>query len=147
MKQTDYSQYILPVGALVIVYLVLKRVGLVKDTGQEQRQEEQLFKDYFSPTYLQRMYQTGGRIQLLTQTNVRQIAKDLYDSKGVFNDDEQKLYGTIKRFKFKSQVSQAADVFFTTYKKDLASYLSTFLNDQELQRIYNYLDQLPSGKS
>lgn len=147
MKQTDYSQYILPVGALVIIYLVLKRVGLVKDTGQEQRQEEQLFKDYFSPTYLQRMYQTGGRIQLLTQTNVRQIAKDLYDSKGVFNDDEQKLYGTIKRFKFKSQVSQAADVFFTTYKKDLASYLSTFLNDQELQRIYNYLDQLPSGKS
>ena len=147
MKQTDYSQYILPIGALVIVYLVLKRIGLVKDTGQEQRQEEQLFKDYFSPTYLQRLYQTGGRIQLLTQTNVRQIVKDLYDSKGVFNDDEQKLYGTIKRFKFKSQVSQAADVFFKTYKKDLARYLSTFLNEQELQRIYNYLDQLPSGKS
>jgi len=147
MKQTDYSQYILPVGALVIIYLVLKRVGLVKDTSQEQRQEEQLFKDYFSPTYLQRLYQTGGRIQLLTQTNVRQIVKDLYDSKGVFNDDEQKLYGTIKRFKFKSQVSQAADVFFTTYKKDLASYLSTFLNEAELGRVYNYLDNLPVGRS
>ena len=147
MKQRDYSSYILPIGALVIAYLVLKRFGIVKDTQKETTETGQLFKDYFSPNFLQSLYSRGGRIQLLTQQQADQIATDLYKSKGIFNDDEQKLYGTIKRFKYQSQVSQAAGVFFKKYKKDLASYLSTFLDETELGRVYNYLDALSVGRS
>ena len=147
MKQKDYSSYILPIGALVIAYLVLRRFGIVKDTQKETTETGQLFKDYFSPNFLQSLYSRGGRIQLLTQQQADQIATDLYKSKGIFNDDEQQLYGTIKRFKYQSQVSQAAGVFFKKYKKDLASYLSTFLNETELGRVYNYLDNLPVGRS
>ena len=85
MKQSDYSSYILPIGALVIAYLVLKRFGIVKDTQKETTETGQLFKDYFSPNFLQSLYSRGGRIQLLTQQQADQIATDLYKSKGVFS--------------------------------------------------------------
>jgi hypothetical protein len=142
----DFSKYVLPVGAVVLLYLVAKRFGLIKDTQTQRTQEEQLFKNYFSPTYLRQLLQMPGRTQLMTAADMQKIAKDLYDSRGFFNDDESKLYGAIKRFRFKSQISQVADHFQKRYNKDLAFYLSTFLNQDELQKVYNFTDSLPSGK-
>ena len=146
MKKNDYSTYILPIGGLVLLYFVLQRFGLVKDTVKQQTESEQLFKNYFSPTYLQQLMKQGGRTALMTQNDVARQVKDLYDSKGIFNDDETKLYGAIKRFKYKSQISQVADAFNKKYNKDLAFYLNSFLNESELSRVYDFTDNLPSGK-
>ena len=146
MKQQDYSNYILPVGGLLLVYLVAKRFGLVKDTQAEATQQGQLFKDYFSPNYLAQLLKQGGKTMLLTTPGADYIATEIYKSKGIFNDDEGKLYSAIKSFRYKSQVSQVAKVFAAKYQKDLAQYLQTFLNANELNNVYSYTDKLPTGK-
>ena len=145
-KDTDFTPYILPVGGLFLLYLVLTRFGLIKTTQAETKETEQLFKNYFSPLYLPELMKRGGRIQVFTQRDAENVAKSIYNAKGVFNDDETALYSAIKKFKYKSQISQTADKFSKIYNKDLAYYLSTFLNSQELDRIYQYTDSLPSGK-
>jgi hypothetical protein len=144
--KTDYSQYILPIGAIILIAGVLKRFGLLKDTQQEKTEQQQLFSNYFSPNYLQQLYKQGGKTALMTQAKANEVAERIYRSKGFFNDDEGMLYSAIKAFKYKSQVSQVAGVFYVKYKKDLAQYLQSFLNDKELQSVFDYTDNLPTGK-
>jgi len=143
----DFTPYIIPVGVIVLGYLVLKRFGLVKDTGQEKQEERQQFADYFSPLYIGQLLKSKSKavVQAFKQAEAEKIARLIYDSKGYFDDDEELYFGTIKRFKYKSQVSQVAGKFFDLYKRDLATYIRGFLNEEELKKTYNYLNNLPSG--
>lgn len=145
MKQnTDYSAYILPVGILLLSYTVLKRIGIIPDKTKEQTETAQLFKDYFSPDYL-RQLRKKYKVMIFSPTGAGYIAQQIFEAKGTFNDDEGKLFAAIKAILYKTQVSQIAEIFANKYKKDLAQYLGTFLNAEELQRIYNYFDNLPGG--
>ena len=140
MKQ-DYSQYILPVGILFLAYMALKRFGIVKDTAAEQTEQKQLFSDYFSPNFLR----NKRNVKLFSQDGAQYVAAEIFKSKGVFNDDENRLWAAIKNFRYKTQVSQVAGIFANTYKKDLAAYLNSFLNQNELERLYSFTNNLPTG--
>lgn len=147
MKEKDYSSYILPIGGLVLFYLVAVRFGLIKSAGAEMREREQLFKDYFSPMYLASLLKKkGNRVTIFSKDALDKYVKQIYDSKRFYGDDESLFFSVLKRIQYKSQVSQIADAFAKKYKEDLAFFLSNnFLNAEELNRVYEYTDKLPSG--
>lgn len=147
MKEKDYSSYILPIGGLVLFYLVAVRFGLIKSAGAEMREREQLFKDYFSPMYLANLLKKkGNRVTIFSKDALDKYVKQIYDSKRFYGDDESLFFSVLKRIQYKSQVSQIADAFAKKYKEDLAFFLSNnFLNAEELNRVYEYTDKLPSG--
>ena len=147
MNKTDYSGYILPIGALIIAYIVLKRFGIVKDTAAQQQQAGQILTPYFNENYWRELGKSrpGAKVVLLTTKGLDDITKAIYDSIGVFYDDESKLISAFKRMKYKSQISQAAGAYRQKYKKDLAAHLVENLSADELSFIYAYTDNLPTG--
>lgn len=65
----------------------------------------------------------------------KQYAKELYDAKGILNDDEAAVLAVFKtKVKDKVHVSNVSKAFSTAYKKDLYDYLKSFLTDAELEQ-------------
>jgi hypothetical protein len=147
MKQQDYSSYVLPIGALVIAYIVLKRFGIIKDTAKETQQTGQILTPYFNENYWQQLGKSrpGAKVMLLTVGGLDAITRAIRKGIGTFYDDESAILAAFKRMKYKSQISQVAGHYRKLYNKDLASHLVENLNAQELNLIYNYTDNLPTG--
>lgn len=72
-----------------------------------------------------------------------ELAKDILDAKGYFNDDEDKLYNVFKTIQTQFQLSLLSRVFSTYYKKDLLEYLKSILNADEIAPILNQVKNYP----
>lgn len=72
-----------------------------------------------------------------------ELAKDILDAKGYFNDDENKLYNVFKIIQTQYQLSLLARVFSTYHKKDLLEYLKSILNADEIAPILNQVKNYP----
>lgn len=141
-------------GGLVLAFLggkaIFQKLGLVQTT--EEKLEEQEIKtqqqqlstgNYFDPDF----YKKGGTgTLLLTVSGATNLAKIIYDAKGIINDDEAAVYGVFQSLKTRSQVSFLAEVFFKIYKKSLLAYLQSFLNDSELAVVAKICNKLPDFK-
>ena len=74
-------------------------------------------------------------------------ASRIWNAKGTFNDDEDVIYSVFREGQNQYDI-KAFTIFFKLYfenKKhlDLYEYLSTFMNEDELQRIYKIIEQKP----
>lgn len=82
------------------------------------------------------------RIQLLHPPEASQLAKTLYQAKGMSwwaNDDEQAVKTIFqKRLMDKVQVATLSRAFWVKYKKDMWEYLNGFLSKSEMD---NYVHQ------
>lgn len=138
--------YVIIGGVIFAGYKLLQKIGLVKtaaDAAASNAAASLQNANYFSPDY----YKTGGAGTLiLTAAASDFLAKSIYDSKGIFNDDEDKLFGVFKSLKTKSQVSFLAEVFYRKYKRDMIAYINSFLNDKEMLTLKNIVDKLPNYK-
>lgn len=143
-KTDQYLPFILVAGVVFAGYKLLQKIGLVKtaaDAAAANAASSLQTANYFSTDF----YKKGGAgTMILTAEASDYLAKAVYDSKGWFNDDEDKLYGVFKSLKTKSQVSFLADVFYQKYRRDMISYISSFLNDSELYKLKNIIDPLPN---
>lgn len=72
-----------------------------------------------------------------------ELAKDILDAKGYFNDDENKLYNVFRIIQTQYQLSLLARVFGTYHKKDLLEYLKSILNADEIAPILNQVKNYP----
>ena len=72
-----------------------------------------------------------------------ELAKDILDAKGYFNDDEDKLYNVFKTIQTQFQLSLLSRVFSTYYKKDLLEYLKSILNADEIAPILKQVQNYP----
>ena len=74
--------------------------------------------------------------------NAKNIAQQIYDAKGIFNDDETIAVKAMYKIK---NIKQYKDVF-TQFKKlsgvGLASYLKSFLSNKDLVKLAIYLYKL-----
>lgn len=143
---------ILAAGAVVLAFLggkkILEALGIVKTTDEKEREAEikntilQLSQgDYFDPDYYKKADST-----ILTMATALTYAKMLKDSKGVFNDDENKVYGVFQSLRTKAQISFLAKVFFDVYQQSLLSYLLSFLSDAEMVNVAKICNKLPAYK-
>jgi hypothetical protein len=71
------------------------------------------------------------------------LIKNVYDSKGVFKDDIDKLYSAFQATKNLLQVSLLSKYFYIRYKKDIWEYIKSFTNNEEQSKILNILKNKP----
>lgn len=67
----------------------------------------------------------------------------LYDSKGLFYDNPDKVNSVFQLLNSKAQISYLSFVFNKLFDKDLLSYLKQFLNSDELAKISNIIKNKP----
>ena len=67
----------------------------------------------------------------------------IYDSKGFFYDDPEILYGVFRKIQTQYQLAIVSSIFTTKYKKDLITYLKSFLNSSELKVVTDIVKNYP----
>jgi len=150
----DQSKYLLYAGGLVLLYVagnkIFQKLGIVKDQedmAAEAANAQVESENYFDPLYHKEKLRVYGEIKTLSDKGVY-YAKKLYDAKGVFNDDEDTVYGVFRALNYKTQVSVVADAFFKLYNKDLKNYLQPpngFLSDAEWNEVVKICGKLGTG--
>lgn len=143
MANRDYSGYVLPATAALMLVLFGKKITGMFDFfgGDEQQQQavDQLTaSNVFSPNY----WQGKPGAQITTVGYAATWCKQVYDAKGLFNDDEAAIYGAFAALKYKTQVSWMAYNFYQIYKVDLYGYLKNFLNTSELANIAGIISKM-----
>jgi hypothetical protein len=138
----DILPYIAICGLLLIGLPILRFTGLIKNQSDVDANAI-LTGNAFDPKFWKK---GGAGTLILTDASAKFLAQSVYDSKGFFNDDEDKLYGVFKSLKTKSQVSYLADVFQHIYKRDMITYINSFMNNNELSVLKKIVDGLPNFK-
>jgi len=133
-------------GAIIFLgYTIAKKFGLVQ--SEEGKKEAQLLAaPFLSSTYTDSL--TREKKKFMSWTNVqtpKDIAKQIKESKGLFNDNEAKLWSALKRIQFKTQAGVVAYWFSRIYGEDLTQYLNGFNTKSEMAKIYDYLNGLKDG--
>ncbi len=142
-------------GGLLVVglfggYYVFKKIGetfgLVR-TEQDEKADALKVADYMAPAYALNLQKQKKKFYGFPNqaTTAANIAKRIFESKGVFNDNEAQLMGALNQFTYKTQISIVSYYFLKKYNKDLAQFLSTFLSAQEMAALYTKFDKLPTG--
>jgi hypothetical protein len=129
---------------LFIVYKVLQKLGIIK-TSEEAKEEKQLANlessNYWDFNKFLNTVPKGTLV--LTQGGASAYADDIYNAKGVFNDDEDKVFAVFRAMKTQSQVASLAKRFNQKYSKDLYTFVRGFFNDDEMLTIKKLLDSKP----
>jgi hypothetical protein len=109
-------------------------VGLVESNAFDIRYWENITKKIKKPMYL------------LTVASAKGYAKDIRDSWGVFNDDEDKIYSVFRALKDQVQVSQVAYQYYMDPKGDkinLIDDLKSRLAKDEVGQVLEIVKKLP----
>lgn len=70
------------------------------------------------------------------------IRTEILNSKGVFNDDEEMVYNAFNKLRNQAQVSYIAELFQKD-KRDLSTFLKSFLNNEEMAKLYRIVANKP----
>ena len=108
-------------------------VGLVESNAFDLRYWENIGKKIKKPMYM------------LTVASAKAYAKDIRDSRGVFDDDEDKIKGVFRALKDQVQVSQVAFQYYqaSTEKINLIDDLKSRLSKDEVGEILEITKKLP----
>jgi len=105
----------------------LKKIGKTKSSAEDQ-------KKIYSPF-------PGSNI--FYDVALQGIAKQLWDSKGFFNDNEEQAFDAFQKARNQAQISYIAGVFQRDYKRDLFSFLQSFMNEAEISKVYSIIKGKP----
>ena len=133
------------VVGILIIYMVYKffmsigqKLNIVDD--EKDIAATSLVEDkgnMFSPNYWKKK-----NTNLLTTTSARALAKQLYDASGIFNDNEEAVYGVFRQLSYKTQVSWLSYIFYKQYGEDMLQYLKSFMSNDELSTLKQITDKL-----
>jgi len=70
------------------------------------------------------------------------IRTEILNSKGLFNDDEEMIFNAFNKLRNQAQVSYIAELFQKD-KRDLTTFLKSFLNDEEMAKLYRIVANKP----
>jgi hypothetical protein len=152
-QQQDNSKLLLYGGGLVLLYIagnkIFKKLGIVKDSealAADAANAQVESENYFDPSY----YEERKKLYTVLSLSDGGVsyAKKLYNAKGIFNDDEDTVYGVFRSLQSKTQVSLIAKAFFGLYAKDLKNYLQPpngFLSSSEWNQVVSITSKLKQG--
>lgn len=152
--ENNYSSYILPVGAVLLIYSVGQKFGLFPSAESKATEAAaaslKSFKA-FNPNFIKNTVNKAGTpgqqftVKKLTPARALAVAQQLKKAKGLFNDNEDAIYSVFRTLEYQSQVSQVAAEFLKLTKLELLTYLESFLNQKELAAIADIVNILPVG--
>lgn len=99
----------------------------------------------FDINYYQTLMKTLKKsYYLLKMAAADGYAKDIADSWGWLDDNEEKIYGVFRALKDKVQVSQVAHRYFLKTKINLIDDLTVRLHKDELKEVNRIVEKLPA---
>lgn len=142
----DYSNYVLPVGALILVYFagtkILEAFGIVKSQTETDNQNLLLPGSAFDPNFYKNY--SGAKL-LLTQSSANTYATLIHDSVSALWFNNPAIFiGVLQNMKTKSQVSFLADTFQSIYGQSMVAYLAGYLTPDQLAQGARIAAALPS---
>ncbi len=165
-KYKGISMLIIVVAVIALAFIVVNKVfgginGILEGLGLKDSEEEirlnsdleNFLRDTSNPTnpFSPAFYKNApADSKLFKSAFADQLARQIYDSVGVFYDDPESALAAIKQCTTKSQVSFISDRFNVMFKKDLITWLDQKFdtNNQKriLREIYSYAASLPKYK-
>jgi len=133
------------IGVLFFGNKLLKAIGIFKSEESKAIDEYAASSgNFWSPSW----YKTNSN-NIMTRASADVLARTIWDSIGMFNDNEEKVKGVFKSLKSQGQVSYLAEVFFLIYNEDLLTFIRggywpyDALSDADVFEITRYLQTLP----
>ena len=139
-------------GGAIAYFKILKPILNKFEPSQAHKNDvkeiEQLKNEnYFDVDYSNELKKQNV-ILSLSDYGQKTYSKIIYDAKGLpylTNDDEAAVYGVFRALKSKTQISVLSGYFFMMYKKDLKTFLQSFLNEKEFGNVATICNKLPIG--
>jgi len=134
------------VTALTIAYFgivkpIFNAIGLT--SSKEDREADKVIDKFKREQYLSSLPYSENKSKVtLSQTKANQLAIDIYNSKGTFWDSESSAVGAIKAASTKINVSYLAYRFRQLYQRDLQTYLTSFLENENWSDLNAALDKM-----
>ena len=131
-------------AGLFIVYKLLQKTGLLPTAESNQAaQNLQALESSNYWNYNDFLQKAPPGHALLTQAGAAAYVDDLWNATGMFNDDEEAIYGVFRAMRTQSQIAALAKRFNQLKSKDLYGYLKDYLNEAELLTVKRIIDQKP----
>lgn len=150
IKPEEAFKWVLYGTGAYALYKVGTAIGLFK-TAEDKAFDN--FSDFkgFDPFFWQDTYdemaKKNGYIKLVSKSYQSKLVKQLYDSQGLFNDNENSVYDVFKQLNYQTALSQLSYIFSQTYSESLYDYLTGFMSDSEMRRIYDIVKNYKIGYS
>lgn len=135
------------VGSSILEKLGIKESAQDRETKAKLKEQEKKFNIWGGVNSLRKTAGTRTNIFLLTKQGAEFFAKQINKAFGVFNDNEQAIYGVFRQLRYKSQVASIVSEYYNLYKKDLLTTLKNELSDAEMSEIINIIETKPLGIS
>lgn len=153
-KQFEYLKWFILIAAVLVIYKILSKFGIVGAKTEEEKQEEEAqtinlnidFKEWTNPNFYSKKAPKGYQVALIPKVGADYIVNQIYDSVGYLNDDEEKMFAALKILRYKTQFSFVADRFRILKQKDLVAFLKDAFSTEELYPVWRYLEGLPTYK-
>jgi hypothetical protein len=131
-------------AAIFLVYKIAQKLGLIPSKDDKKEEANLLALEGSSYwNYNDFLQKAPPGHALLTQAGAAAYVEDLWNATGIFDDDEEKIYGVFRAMRTQSQIAALAKRFNQLKTKDLYGYLKDYLNETELLTIKNIIDQKP----
>jgi len=83
-----------------------------------------------------------GLVYTLSVAEISEIAQNIYNSLGFFNDNETLLFTNVNRIKTKDDLKLVNIYFTELYGSDLVVYVNSYLNQDERLKFNNIINSL-----
>lgn len=139
------SKAFLYVAGLGVVLLVLKNFDLLPErkTQADKKKDKEREAIALNPKIWTTTFWKDFPTKAFTSSQALNLAKAIYSSFGVINDDEAKIYGAFRSIKYRANVSQIADEYAKKYGRDLLSDLKSYFTLSEMNEVYDIILQKP----
>jgi len=94
-------------------------------------------------------YKSISNAPLMQRVYTESLARSVYDSFGLFDDNEEQAIAVIKSIQFQTQLSWLADIFYQLYNQDLLTFLrggnwpQDRLSDADVNALNSFILKLP----
>lgn len=153
LKSGDIIPIFLLVGgvlAFIVVKKILELLGILDD--KETVALDNLSTDpnsFWNPTFWQRIPPNQSYHYPLTESQAAEKCRQIYDSFGAFNDNEEQAINVFKSLHTQANASFIAWKFASLYNEDLLTFLrggwwpQDRLSDDDVYQISEFVNKLP----
>lgn len=126
-EKVDYMPYIYIAGGLVVYFGIIRpftnALGITKSADDIRVQNENVQAGK-AVGWNPNLFKGVTNTTLYTDATITNFAKLIHNAWGIFNDDEETIYGVFRQLKNQMQLSQLSSKYFDMYQEDLYSRLT-----------------------
>lgn len=130
---------------VVVIYFIFKKS---KDDKYTDNATTKKVQDAFNPNAYKDIFNKSKYKKLqdyldekgLTKDDIQKILENIYNAKGTINDDEDIIYSIFRSLPSVFIISVISNLFENQYKTNLKLYLSSFLDNKELDIVHQIIN-------